>query len=100
MTKTEIFRKLYEHHLERDKYLDRVPPDISGVLFDNMYTEMLHIDVSMLIDAVFGDHAEAVNWFIYEWKPGSAVGANGETFNIPDFDHYIEWMKKHEHWQD
>jgi hypothetical protein len=54
----------------------------------------------MLINVVFGDHAEAVNWFIYEWKPGSAVGFNGETSNIPDFDHYIEWMKKHEQWAD
>lgn len=96
MSKEQIFRQLYDNQVKRDAYIDSVPSDLSAFVYDNEYVNSLDADRSVLMDEVFGEHVEAIYWFLYEWKPGAEVGFDGHTEAIQDIDQYISWMKRFE----
>lgn len=100
MTKTDVFRALVESNNKRNNYIDSVPRDIQSVVFDNGYVDTILRDNTMLIDAYFGEYAQSVSWFLYEWQPGFEVGMNGETEAIYNFEQYIDWMRRMEGWDD
>lgn len=93
MTREQIFRKLYDEQVRRDKWFDSLPSDISVAFFDNEYTNSLDVANSMLMAKVFDKYTESVSWFLYEWKPGYEVGFDGKHTKINNIDEYIEWMK-------
>jgi len=93
MTREELFRKLYEEEVKRNKWFKSLPLDINSAFFDNEYVNSLYNDNSMLIEKVFDEYAESVSWFLYEWKPGYEVEFNGKTTKINNIDEYIKWMK-------
>jgi hypothetical protein len=96
MKKSDVFRKLVKLHNDINQYLDRVPSDIVQSIFDNEYSNNQGHMVDLLIDEYFGEHAESVLWFMYEWKPGFAVGYDGNAQKIYSLDEYIEYLKVHE----
>jgi len=96
MTKEQIFRKLYTNAVKRGMYLGKIPRDINAAFFDNEYCSSLSMDIEMLMDEVFGDHAEAISWFLYDWNPGMICRSGESEHKIDSIDQYIEFMKKHE----
>lgn len=92
-----VFRKLYQMSKKRDEYMATVPGDLYSSVIDNGYVESIIHERDMLLRLVFGDHADAIEWFLYEWKPGLEVGYEGVPMTpINDIDEYIEFMKKNE----
>ena len=96
MNKEQIFRELCYNDQVRDDYFNQIPADICMSYVDNGYTNNLLQERDMLIKLIFGEHTEAIEWFLYEWKPGMAVGCNGITYKIHNIDEYIDFMKKNE----
>lgn len=97
-SKEQIFRELYANQLKRDSYFDTIPRDINMAFIDNVYVNNLLQERDMLIHLIFGDHSDAIEWFLYEWKEGYDVKP-GPEFNatkIMDIDQYIDYMKKYE----
>lgn len=98
MNKERIFREIYANELKRDKYFDSLPRDICMFVIENSYTDNLLHERDMLIRLIFGEHSEAVEWFLYEWTPGKEISMIGDVTPTPinTIDEYIDWMKKNE----
>lgn len=97
MNKERAFRELYRLSKLRDDYLDTVPSDLYPTVIDNKYVNIVVHERDMLLRLVFGDQAESVEWFLYEWKPGYDVGCDGvELRPINNIDEYIEYLREHE----
>lgn len=96
MNKIKLFKHLYANMQKRDAYFYRIPSDINAAFFDNEYVNSIDEDRSMMLRYIFGDHTEAIEWFLYEWQPGYEVGCDGVTKKIMDIDQYIEWMQQME----
>ena len=92
MNKIQIFRKLYENSQARDGYLERTPSDLRQFIFDNEYSNNLQSERDMLIRAVFGDQADSVEWFLYDWRPGAVCSFGGEAVAIQNIDQYIDYI--------
>jgi hypothetical protein len=93
MKREPLFRLLYKNMIRRDEYLNTIPSDINGFIFENRYVNYLLDDYSTMLKVIFDEHAEAIEWFLYEWKPGYEVEFDGKTTKINDIDEYIKWMK-------
>jgi hypothetical protein len=101
VTKSEIFKNLYTNLHRRYEFVDSLPDVFGQALVENDMTEAYDADVSMLMEAVFGEHMESIYWFLYEWKPGFEVGFAGkELTKIHSIDQYIEYMKANEGFND
>ena len=98
MDKETLLRTLHQNEMERNEYLDTVPPDLQSAIFDNTYVNKVWEDNTILLKEVFGDQYLAVEWFLHEWKPGYNVGVNGVTKTINNIDDYIDWLKEYEGW--
>lgn len=98
MTKAELFRNLVKLYATSDSWLNTVPREINSVFFDNPAMDAMYNANTMLIREYFGEHAEAVEWFIYEWKPGYTVRAPESQDEIPinSIDEYVAYMKLYE----
>lgn len=96
MKKSEVFRKLVQLRTDADVFIDSIPSPINEAIFDNDYSNAQGLMIDMLSDAYFGKHAESVNWFLYEWKPGYTVSIDGKETVIEYLDEYIEWMIENE----
>ena len=96
MSKEKVFRELYKNHTFRDAYLDELPDEFQNLIMDNAYSQSMWKDHYAMLDVVFGEHKDAIEWFLYEWQPGYEVGANGKIEKIMDIDQYIQWMKDNE----
>lgn len=96
VVKEQLFRDLYKGVLDRDGYTDKIPSDIVHTVFDNGYVNSITAERDMMAKMLFGDDYYAVEWFLYEWKPGYAVGVGDTTKEIYNIDEYIDWIKKYE----
>lgn len=96
MNREKIFRELYKNDTSRDKYLGSIPVDIRSAFFDNQFVNNLCMERDMLIRMVFGEYADAIEWFLYEWRPGMEVGHDTVVMKIYSIDEYIEYMKINE----
>ena len=98
MTKAELFKNIYANHVRSQTWLDGVPPEINQAFFDNPHIECLYSTQTMLIRAYFGEWAESIEWFLYEWKPGYTVCAPGSDteVEINSIDEYITFMQDNE----
>lgn len=93
MNREQIFRELYKEQVKRDEWFNKLPIDINAAFFDNAYVNSLADVNHMLVNNLFGEYADSVYWFLYEWKPGYEVGFDGKTTAINNIDEYIDWMK-------
>lgn len=97
MNKELIFKQLHTNLLERDKYFDSIPTDICMAFMDNVLVDNLLHERDMLIKLIFGDQADAVEWFLYEWTPEMEFGpGDGPLRTAKNIDEYIAYMKEHE----
>lgn len=96
MNKERLFRELVDQSNTRDKYLESVPSDLFNSVIDNAYVNSITEERDMMLKMIFGEHAEAVEWFLYEWQPGYEVSCNGVTIAIHSIDAYIHWMQENE----
>lgn len=97
MNKERIFRELVKNEQERSDYFDTIPNDICMAFTYNKYVDNLLQERDMLIRLIFGEHSEAIEWFLYEWRPGFEIGLAGQTPTpINSIDEYIDYMKKNE----
>lgn len=94
----EVVKKLKAIGDLQDKYLDTVPRDIVTFVFDNEYANMQDQMNRAMFTQLFGDLAEDVNWFLYEFKVGETPGPHcihsdkkEYTFNtVDDYYKYLE----------
>jgi hypothetical protein len=102
MKKSEIFKRLYSNLKNRDKFIDTLPPYFQEVVFDNDYSSLLHDDNMLLIEHTFGEHTEAIMWFMYEWSPGMEAypSKDHEGIAIQNIDEYIDYIKQYEGFKD
>ncbi len=96
--KAQIFKKLFESNQRADAYLEKIPTDIATAFFDNAFVNEKDYQIQELEKAVFGDATWVINWFLYEWTPGSEVELTHEngvkvTKAINDIDDYIDWLR-------
>lgn len=96
MNREQIFRELYANILKRDEYFDRLPRDINMFVVDNGYTDNLLHERDKLIEHIFGEYADAITWFLYDWKPGFECGCLGVCVPIHNIDEYIDYLKEYE----
>lgn len=90
MNKEKIFRKLYQNQLDRENWLNSIPYEVQMVFWNTPYVDSYIRDRDMMMEYVFGEHLDAINWFLFEWQPG--YEADGVP--IRDIDHYIEFLKQ------
>lgn len=93
MSKEELFRKIYKLQQEADTYIEKVPTDISTSYIDNGFVNSILMIKDLLMEEVFGEHYQSVEWFLYEWQPGYEVRFEEKGANIYSIDEYIQWMK-------
>lgn len=93
MKKSDIFRALYKSYVARGEYIDKVPNDIVTSVFDNKYVNLLQDDNTMMMCILFGEHMEAVEWFLYEWDPSKSAAVDDEKYYFKDIEEYIDYMK-------
>jgi len=90
MNREKIFRKLYQNQLDREKWLNSIPSEVQMVFWNTPYVDSYVRDRNMMMEFVFGEHLDAIDWFLYDWRPG--FEADGTP--IRDIDHYIEFLKQ------
>lgn len=70
----DTVRKLKDWGTEQEQYIQTIPLDIRAVVFDNEYTNLLCLQKDALINQLFGDMADDVMWFLYEFEAGKIAG--------------------------
>ena len=87
------YKKLME---DGDKWLNKVPSDISAAFFDNDYVNSIENRQDLTMKMLFDDMYEDISWFLYEWNPsrGEVITAKGVKYNIKNLDQYISYLIK------
>lgn len=96
MTKREVFYRLIELELEGKDFLDSLPTSIQPHFFDTPYINSILKQRDVLVSAVFGNDAELIDWFLFEWRPGYKIKINGITTIINCADDLIEVLNWNE----
>ena len=98
----ELIRKLREVENQQTAYINKIPSDISSLIFDNEYSNLQGLKFDFVLQTLFGDLVEDIYWFLYEFKPGKTHGPHvitpdgvEHTFNS-DEDYY-EYLKNLTH---
>lgn len=94
----EVVRKLREIEKQQSEYIDKLPSDISGFVFDNEYSNLQGLKFDLVLQTLFGDFAEDVYWFLYDFVPGKTAGphvieSNGTEHTFNSDDDYYEYLK-------
>jgi hypothetical protein len=95
----DVVRKLKDWDTEQEEYLKSIPSDIKSVFFENQYTNLLSMQKDLLIDQLFGDMAEDVFWFLYEFEAGKSPGphcilADGTEYVYNTNEDYYAYLKE------
>jgi hypothetical protein len=93
MNKIELFKFLNTEYRLRDQYIDTVPKELQEAVFDNTYINSALLCIDRLIESVYGEHSEAIFWFLHEWKPGFCICIGHIEYTINNIDDYIDFMK-------
>lgn len=92
MNKTQLIRFLVNEHQKREEYLDSIPTDIRQSVFDNAYVTSIGRVNDALISKLFGEKAESIFWFMYEWEPGYKESVDGKDIIINNTDDFIDFL--------
>lgn len=97
----KIVKQLKYLDNEMDAYMGTIPPDISSAFFDNTYVNSLFTQKELLINALFGDMAEDVSWFLFEFEAGKSPGPHcitkdGKEYFYHTDEDYYEYLKEQE----
>jgi hypothetical protein len=93
-----VVRMLKHYDTKQNEYLDTIPSDINSVFFDNTFVDLLARQKDLLIEHLFGEHAEDVTWFLYEFSEGKTPGphcrlADGTEYTYNTNEDYYEYLK-------
>jgi len=92
----DIVKRIRNLQLLSDQYLDKIPRDISSVVWDNEYSDLTLRQVTILIDTLFGDMAEDVHWFLNEFTPSTSgphcVLSDGTEFTFNTDQDYYDYL--------
>ena len=69
-----ILKELRALDIAGRAYLDKYPYSFQDLVIGNEYAENLYHGQSILLRRVFGEYTEDVEWFLYEFTPGSSPG--------------------------
>lgn len=94
----DVVRRLKDWDTKQDEYIKTIPSDIGTAFFDNEYTNLMSLQKDMLIRALFGDMAEDVMWFLYEFKAGKSAGphcilADGTKYTYNTNEDYYAYLE-------
>lgn len=94
----DVVRKLKYLDNEMDAYMKTIPNDIAIAFMDNTYVNNLYTQKEVLINALFGDMAEDVSWFLFEFQAGKSLGPHliteeGKEYFYHTDEDYYEYLK-------
>lgn len=95
----DVVRKLKDWDTEQEQYIKTIPYDIASVFFDNQYINLMSMQKDLLISQLFGDMAEDVMWFLYEFEAGKSPGphcilADGTEYVYNTNEDYYAYLKE------
>ena len=83
----------------QDKYVNSLDYAFSTLILDNPYNCEQSEQIAVLLDALFGDLAEDVMWFLYEFEAGSTGphvvlhdGTEHTFFTNEDYYEYLQQL--------
>lgn len=87
-----LVTQLHTLECEANTYLDQVPSDLSGAIFDNTYTNVRGIMFDAVFQNLFGIYAEDVYWLLYDCQlRGETISIEGREYSITSLDSYFEY---------
>ena len=101
MNKIALLKELYQNHIDGEKWLSRVPNDISACFFDNPFVESIYKSNAVLMESIFSEEElESVYWIMYEWSssPLQTLINDGVEYKFNDIDDIAEYLIDHEGW--
>ena len=98
----DIVRKLKDLGTKQDEYIKTIPSDIGSAFFDNEYTYLISMQRDLLINQLFGDMADDVTWFLYEFEAGKSPGphcilADGTEYVYNTNEDYYTYLTELNH---
>ena len=104
MNKKKLFIQLMQGAEARDNWLDTVPSDIRVAFVDNTYVNSMCSDFDALIEGYFGDTAEEVFYFLYEWpfvcqqSGPHIITPSGKEWSLPTLKEVVKYMEEGYGW--
>ena len=101
MTKSELFKRIFELNAAGEEYCSKIPSEIRACFFDNPYATNREVVIDLLMKAYFTESEyESMNWFLYEWINNNNLSCfiNGKEYKFSSIDEYISFLKEHENW--
>jgi hypothetical protein len=76
-------------------YIDSIPTDISGAIFDNEFTNNQYKIIDILFTTTFKDYSDDAEWFVYDFRPNSdrTIIIEGRKYIINTFDDFFNYMQ-------
>lgn len=93
----ELIAIIYNEKTRRDNYIDRIPREFSDLVVENIYSSSLGYLNDLLIDEIFGEFAEDVDYFLYETsgdKTKPNIFIEDREYCVHDLESYFEYAKK------
>ena len=80
------------------EYADSIPIDLRLFVMDNEYVNIMSRQKDLLLEGLFGEYAEDVCWFLYEFKAGKHKGphlilADGTEYTYNSNEDYYEYLE-------
>lgn len=93
-----VVKQLRESTKQQESYLYALPREFQELLVDNEYTNQYDIQRTAMIQALFGDLTEDIEWFLYEFEPGKSKGPHlrypdGTEFTFTTDDDYYKYLE-------
>ena len=94
-TFAETVTSLKTYLTDQDKYVDSIPPDIRGLVFDNEYSNINAMIIDCLAKTVFDEHYADVAWFLYEHNERcNKIWIEDREYQINSLDDYLLYARK------
>ena len=94
----DTLRKIRALYDKQQIYTDKLPREFYDLIVDNEYINNSQLMVDRLADAYFGELADDVCWFIYEWKPHDDdrpdITIEGREYGIKTEEDYYAYLKE------
>jgi len=103
MNKITILRELYIQQVDGNKWLDKVPREVSTAFFDNPYVESLQRSQDLLMTCVFTEEEhEWVDWFLLDWAGDKSLSViqGADTFAFNTIEDFVNYLVNQEDWED
>jgi len=107
MNKITILRELYVQQVDGNKWLDKVPREVSTAFFDNPYVESLQRSQDLLMTCVFTEaEQDWADWFLLEWTNDKSLtvgydngAGNRGVFSFNTIEDFVNYLVNHEDWE-